>query len=84
MSIDLKDIENGGMSNMNCLECGGVLSTVSEYNMQICECCAEKLGLFEHECIICGVALSAEENELGDGRCYECIDEEGIYNGCIK
>lgn len=59
-----------------CLECGAVLSTISEYGMRLCECCAEKLGLFEPECIICGTVLSAEENELGDGRCYECIDDE--------
>lgn len=60
----------------NCTECGGVLSAPSEYEMQLCEYCAEKLGLFERECIICGTVLSAEENELGDGRCYECIDDE--------
>lgn len=75
MPIDLKDIENGRMSNMNCLECGGVLSTVSEYNMQICECCAEKLGLFEPECIICGALLSSEEYELGHHLCFSCMDD---------
>lgn len=60
----------------SCIECGAVLSTPFEYDMQLCECCAERLGLFEPECTSCGVVLSAEENELDDGRCYCCIDNE--------
>ena len=75
MSIDLKDIENGRMNNMNCLECGGVLSTVSEYNMQLCECCADKLGFFESECISCGTIISSEEYDDGNGICYDCISD---------
>ena len=60
----------------NCIECGGVLSTVSEYDMQVCQCCAEKLGLFELECIGCGERISSEEYEAGDGICYACINDE--------
>ena len=60
----------------SCIECGAVLSTSSEYEMQLCECCAERLGLFEPECIICGVPLSEEESELEDRICYACINNE--------
>ena len=63
---------------MNCTECGGVLSTLSEYDMEVYEYCAIKLGIFEPECTICGAILSSDECKLGIEMCFNCIeDEEG-------
>ena len=63
---------------MNCAECGVVLSTLSEYDMEVCEDCAIKLGVFDHECTICGAILSSDECKLGIEMCFNCIDDD--YN----
>ena len=65
----------------NCIECGGILSTVTEYDMRLCKYCAEKLGLFQLECASCGERISSDEYDEGNGICYDCIindKEDGI------
>lgn len=66
---------------MNCTECGEELIGLSEYDMKICKCCAERMDLFQLECASCGERVDSDEYDEGNGICYDCIindEEDGI------
>ena len=50
---------------------------IEGYHTDLCDECAESMGLLEPECVNCGTILSAEECNLGQGLCYICLDAMG-------
>ena len=58
-----------------CNECGCTLYAEMEFDENLCIECQEELGILEPECYCCGVKLTHEEDEVGLGLCFACIDE---------